>query len=391
MRQLLTVLKKEVLDGVRDRRVWLVVLVTALVSGPMTLLLVSKFMSDLKSKAEAREVLVDNAKAAPKLVNFLERQARVVKAPPSGVRESIEAGRFDDAVLVIPDGFEDDVAHGKLVNVTVLHDTNRAQSVTAAMTLERLVNGWSQELGIQRMLVRGVDPAILRSVRTTVVTIGASRGGAARLLFMVPLVALVSAVIGALAIAIDVTAGERERGSLEPLLMNPVSPWALVLGKWMAVVLASLVTLTGTVGSFSIAGQLVRDEGLSAAFQFGLTEAGYTLALLGPFCLLVSSILMLAALFARGHKEAQATTSYIVSLVSIAPSLSMFLSLQDSTWQLLVPAMGQNMLLSRVFRGSPVTVTDVLIPAAVCVVLTSMALFAQTRLLQREAIVFARG
>jgi sodium transport system permease protein len=204
-------------------------------------------------------------------------------------------------------------------------------------------------------------------------------------------VALVSAVIGALAIAIDVTAGERERGSLEPLLMNPVSAWALVLGKWLAVCAASLVTLIGTVASFAVAGQVLRDEGLSAAFQFGALEAGFTLAVLGPFCLFVSSVLMLAALFARGHKEAQATTSYIVSLVSIAPSLSMFLSLQDASWQLLVPALGQNMVLARVFRGSPVTALDVLVPALVCVGLTAVALIGQTRLLQREAIVFAKG
>lgn len=391
MRQLVTVLKKEVLDGLRDRRVWLVVLVTALVSGPVTLLLLSKFMSDLKSKAEAREVLVQNAAAAPALVNFLERQARTVKAPPDDVRSRIEAGRFDDAVLIIPDGFEADIRRGKLADVSVLHDANRAQSVTAAMTLDRLVGAWSQEIGLQRMLVRGVDPALLRSVRSTVVSIGATRGGAARLLFMVPLIALVSAVIGALAIAIDVTAGERERGSLEPLLMNPVSAGSLVIGKWLAVCLASLVTLTGTVGSFSIAAQLVRDEGLAAAFQFGASEAGFTLAVLGPFCLLVSSVLMLAALFARGHKEAQASTSYIVSLVSIAPSLSMFLSLQDATWQLLVPAMGQNMVLARMFRGSTVSAMDVLVPGAVCLVLTAIALFAQAQLLKREAIVFARG
>lgn len=391
MAQWLTVLKKELLDGVRDRRVWLVVLVTALMSGPVTLLLVSKFMSDLKSKAEAREVLVENAAAAPRLVNYLERQGRRVRPPPADVREAIEAGRFDEAVLVIPSGFEAEVQRGALAEVAILHDTNRAQSVTAAFTLERLVNGWNQELGLQRLLVRGVDPALVRSVRATVVTVGTSRGGSARLLFMVPLVALVSAVIGALAIAIDVTAGERERGSLEPLLMNPVGAGALVLGKWLAVCVASLVTLLGTVSSFAVAGQFVRDEALSAAFQFGAAEAGFTLAVLGPFCLFVSSVLMLAALFARGHKEAQATTSYLVSLVSIAPSLSMFLSLQDATWQLFVPAMGQNMVLSRVFRGSPVSALDVLVPAGVCLVLTLVALFAQTRLLGREAIVFARS
>jgi sodium transport system permease protein len=391
MRQLGTVLRKELVDAVRDRRVWLVVLVTALVSGPLTLLLVSKFLADLKSKAEAREVLVDNAAAAPRLVNFFERQGRVVKPPPDDVRASIEAGRFDDAVLVVPDDFEGDLSRGRLSELTILHDSNRAKSLTAAVTLERLVGGFGQELSLQRLLVRSIDPALIRTVRPTLVAVGSSRGGATRLLFLVPLVALVSAVIGALAIAIDVTAGERERGSLEPLLMNPISPWALVLGKWLAVCVASLVTLAGTVTSFAVAGQVIRDEGLAAAFQFGPTEAGYTLVVLGPFCLLVSSVLMLAALFARGHKEAQATTSYIVSLVSIAPSLSMFLSLQDAGWQLLVPALGQNMVLARVFRGSPVTVMDVVTPALVCAGLTLLTLVAKTRLVGRESIVFAKG
>ncbi|MCU0695433.1 MAG: ABC transporter permease subunit [Myxococcaceae bacterium] len=391
MRQLVTVLRKELLDGVRDRRVWLVVLVTALVSGPLTLLLVSKFLADLKSKAEAREVLVENAQAAPRLVNFFERQGRVVEPPPPDVRARIEAGRFDDAVLVVPDGFEDDLSRGRLVELSILHDSNRAKSTTAAVTLERLVGGFGQELTLQRLLVRSIDPALIRTVRPTLVALGSSRGGATRLLFLVPLVALVSAVIGALAIAIDVTAGERERGSLEPLLMNPVNPWALVLGKWLAVCAASLVTLVGTVASFAVAGQVIRDEGLSAAFQFGAAEAGYTLAVLGPFCLFISSVLMLAALFARGHKEAQATTSYIVSLVSIAPSLSMFLSLQDASWQLLVPALGQNMVLARVFRGSPVTLLDVLTPALVCLGLTLVTLLAKTRLVGRESIVFAKG
>lgn len=391
MRHLLVITRKELVDGLRDRRVWLVVLVTALVSGPVTLLLVSKFMSDLKAKAEAREVFVDNAQAAPELMNFFARQARVVTPPPTDVRARIEAGRFDDAVLVVPDSFARDLREQRLAELTVLHDANRAQSVTAALMLERLVQGFNQERALQRLMVRGIDPALVRSTRATVVALGTSRGGAARLLFLVPFVALVSAVIGALAMAIDVTAGERERGSLEPLLMNPVDPSTLVVGKWVAVSVASLVTLAGTVTSFAVAGQLIRDEALAAAFQFGATEAAFTLGALGPFCLFVSSVLMLAALFSRGHKEAQATTSYIVSLVSLAPSLSMFLSLQDATWQLFVPAMGQNMVLSRVFRGSPVGIEDLAIPAAVCLVLTAAALFAQTRLLSREAIVFAKG
>ncbi len=384
------VFKKELVDALRDRRALLVVLATTLVSGPVTLLLLSKFVADLKERLEQRQVLVQGADAAPSLVNFMARQGRVAASPPADFRAQMEAGRFDDAVLVLPPSFEGDVRRGVLVELTVFHDGSRAKSATAAALLERLTNGWAQELGLQRLLVRGVDPALLKPARTTSVSIGSARGRSAQLLFLVPLVALIAAVIGALSIAIDVTAGERERGSLEPLLHNPIPLGALALGKWAAVSCVSLATLLGAVASFALAARFIRDEGLAAAFQFGVAEAGLTLLLLAPFCLFIGAALMLVALFSRGHKEAQASTSYLVSLVTFAPSLSLFLSLPDARWQLLVPALGQNMVLARAFRGSVVDGLDVGVPALTCAVLTAGCLAAVVRLLGRERIVFAR-
>lgn len=390
MRAAWVVLVKEVVDALRDRRALLVVAVTTLLSGPVTLLLLSKFVADLKERLEQRQVLVAGAEAAPALVNFIERQGRRITPPPADFRAQMEAGRFDDAVLLVPPGASEDLRRGTLVELTVLHDGSRAKSVTAASLLERLANGWAQELGVQRVMVRGVDPALLKPARTTTVSVGSARGRSAQLLVLVPLVALIAAVIGALSIAIDVTAGERERGSLEPLLHNPVPAWAVVFGKWGAVALTSLLTLVGAVASFAAAARLIRDEGLAATFQFGLGEAGLTLALLGPFSLFFSALVMLVALFSRGHKEAQASTSYLVSLVTFAPSLSLFLSLPDARWQLLVPALGQNMVLARAFRGSPLDAWDVAIPAATCLGLAVLALALLVRLLGQERIVFAR-
>lgn len=391
MNTLRTVLKKELTDAIRDRRAWMVVLMTTLISGPATMLLLSRFMTDLKARAEQRELLVDGAQHAFELERFFQRHGRSVVRPPADVRERIEAGQFDDAVLVVPPGFSEALKHGNPIELTVLHDANRPKSVTAAATLERLVAGWSQELGMQRLLVRGIDPTLLKPARTTMVSMGGGRGGAARLLFLIPLVALLAGVIGALSIAIDVTAGERERGSLEPLLMNPIPLWSLVLGKWLAVCSASVATLIGSVVSFALAAQLITDETLAAAFQFGVAEASMCLVVLAPFCLFISAMLMLSSLFAHSHKEAQAYTSYLVSFVSIVPSFSMFLSLQDARWQLLVPALGQNMVLARVFRGSAVSTLDLATPAVLCLAWAALALWAQTRLLRREAIVFARG
>ena len=391
MRTLLTVLKKELIDAMRDRRAWAVVLVTTLISGPATMLGLSKFVADLKARSDQREVTVEGAQYAPGLVNYFARQGRTVKPPEADYRARIEAGQFDDAVLQVPPTFADDFKRGTTVELTVLHDAQRAKSATAASTLDRLVNGWSMEQGMQRLSVRGVDTGLLHPTRTTLVSLGSARGGAARMLFLVPLIALIAAVIGALSTAIDVTAGERERGSLEPLLMNPMPLSSIVVGKWLAVSAGSLLTLAGTIASFAVAAQFIRDEALAAAFQFGVTEAALSFALLAPFCFFISAVLMLAAVFARGHKEAQASTSYVVSLVSVVPSLSIFLSLQDSWWQLLVPAMGQNMVLARAFRGSAVTALDVVLPAVVSLALAGVALVGQRYLLSREAIVFARG
>jgi sodium transport system permease protein len=387
----LTVARKELVDGARDRRVWLVVFVTSLASGPLTMLLISRFVADLKSRVSAREVFVKNAADAPALMNALMRAGKEATPAPGDVRARIEAGQFDNAVLEIPSSFEERIRRGETVDITILHDANRAQSTTAAATIERLVNGWLQEIGSQRLMARGVDPSLLRPARATIVAIGANRGDAARLLFLVPLIALLSTVIGALAIAIDVTAGERERGSLEPLLLNPVQPIALVVGKWVAVSVASIVTLGGTLVSFVLASAGIQDDSLSAAFQFGASEAAMTFALLVPFGLLISAVLMLAAVSARSHKEAQASTGYILTVVSFTPTVSMFLSLQDARWQLFVPVLGQNMVLSRIFRGSPITALDLVIPMAMSVALTALALATQAKLLASEAIVFAKS
>ncbi|MBL9038602.1 MAG: hypothetical protein JNG84_08830, partial [Archangium sp.] len=166
---------------------------------------------------------------------------------------------------------------------------------------------------------------------------------------------------------------------------------SLVLGKWLAVSTMSLATLFGTIASFALSALLIRDEALSAEVSFGFPEAGAMMVVLGPFCLLVSALLMLAALFARGFKEAQASTSIIVSAVGLVPSLSMMLSLQDAPWQLLVPSLGQHMVLLRTFRGSPVGWVDFAVPAGVCAVLCTVALWTLVRLLGREAIVYARS
>ena len=100
------------------------------------------------------------------------------------------------------------------------------------------MQAFNRELGTQRLLARGVSPQLLAAIEIEENNLAAAGAQGARILFIVPWVALLVAVAGCISVAIDVSAGERERGSLEPLLMHPLDVGQIVVGKWAAVACA---------------------------------------------------------------------------------------------------------------------------------------------------------
>jgi sodium transport system permease protein len=192
-------------------------------------------------------------------------------------------------------------------------------------------------------------------------------------------------------VAIDMTAGERERGSLEPLLLNPVSRSSLIIGKWLAVGLYAIgiviLILIGFAAMLALAPLPKLSNMVSlSAWQY----AGFVIMLL-PFAPAMGTLQMLIATYGRTFKEAQTYVSYIVLVVSLVPTVSMLAQLKDATWQLFVPMLGQLMVLTRILRGESIDAMHVLIPFAVSVVIAVFSLFMLTRLMQKEKIIFGRS
>lgn len=390
MRAAFVVFRKELTDALRDRRTWLVVLVSSLVAGPVSLLLLASFVSSAEESAAKREVVIANAAAAPTLINFLQRQGAQVRDAPSDYREQLQSGRLQNAVVVIPDDFARRLASGESAQINVVFDETAARAQAAVRTTLALLQGYNRELGVQRLLARAASPQLLQPLQIEEVNLAGSRGRGAQLLFLVPWLALVGAVVGAISVAIDVTAGERERGSLEPLLMNPVSTASIVIGKWAVAAACSAAVVVLTLAGFTVAMQFVRSENLAALMQFGAPEAMLFIVLLLPFSAMVASLNMLAATYGRSHKEAQTYASYIAMLVNFVPIIPLFLTIRDATWQLLVPALGQQTVLMRALRGESVGAIDILLPSAIALAATAAALTLQARLLRDERIVFSR-
>jgi sodium transport system permease protein len=385
-----TVFRKELKDAVRDRRTWLIVLITSILAGPLTLFLLSIFIASVEEGAAKREVYVANGAAGPTLINFLQRAGATVKEAPDDYAAQIKSGRLQNAVIVVPPQFEARLAAGETIRLQVMFDetATRAQPATRA-TLAAL-RGFARELGVQRLLARGVSPQTLAAIEVEEVSVASSQSRGAQLLFLVPWLALLGSVAGAISVAIDVTAGERERGSLEPLLMNPVSTTAVVLGKWAVVALCSAVVVILTLLGFKTAMQFIRSENLSALMHFGGGEFALFVVMLLPFSAMIAALNMLAATYGRSHKEAQTYATYLAMLVNFTPIVPLFVSIRDAAWQLFVPAMAQQAVMMRALRGEAVSALDILLPGGIALTITALALIAQARLLRSERIVFAR-
>ncbi len=387
----LTVFLKELRDAARDRRAWIIVIVSSMIAGPAVLLIISNLIGSVQERAAKKEIVMAGVARAPTLVNYLQRAGATVVEAPADYESRLKTGVLRNGVVVPPPDFEAKLARGDTVDIDFVYDDSHDQAQPVVRTSLLLVEGFNRELGAQRLIARGVSPQLLAAIAVDEKDVAASGGRAARLLFVIPWVTLLVAVAGSISVAIDVTAGERERGSLEPLLMNPVDMAAVVLGKWGVVASVSALVVTLTLAGFVGAQQFVRDETLAATLQFGTREIALFVAMLLPFCLLVAAVNMLVATWGRSFKEAQTYVSYFTLLVNLAPLVPLFLTERDSTWQLFVPSLGQLMVLMRALRGEAVGAFDVLVPAGVCLAIAALCLLLQGRLLRREEIIFSRA
>jgi sodium transport system permease protein len=203
---------------------------------------------------------------------------------------------------------------------------------------------------------------------------------------MVPYFVLMAVLYGALNAALDTTAGERERGSLEPLLMNPTTRLAIVVGKWGAVASVGILIAVLSCLSFLPGQWLLRSETLAALFQFGLREALWFVGLLLPLAGALAALLMAIAIRCKTFKEAQANATIVMLAVSMVPLISVFNQEGEAPWHRFVPALAQVALMGRVLKGEALTFGQVAVPVAVCAVVAVLGIAFVARTLKSAAL-----
>ncbi|MFC1525999.1 ABC transporter permease [Candidatus Latescibacterota bacterium] len=388
LRLVLAVFSKELRDGLRDRRSLLSTLAFPFL-GPLLITFMFKALAEQEREAGDIDIPVVGGANAPGLVDWIQRRGFDVVAGPEDPQQAVRDGDFD-FVVVVPEEFAEDFAQARTADVELVHDGSRKDTRSAVRRARRLVEGYGRMIGSLRLVARGVSPQVGNPLAIDDVDLASARKRAAHFFTFVPMFVIMAAFITGLNVAIDTTAGERERASLEPLLVNPVARLHLVLGKWLAAVVFSGIGVCLTLTSVVLALRRVPLQELGIHFEIGTPEIAGVLAATLPLALFASGLQILVATFSRSYKEAQTYASLLIMLPMVPHLIASVYSLGTSRWMLPIPALGQQVLLTDVFGGEAVTIASYLVVGVSSLTLGLLCVWVTAHLFQRERIIFGR-
>lgn len=391
MKKIFIIFQKELLDNLRDYRSWVTGLFWALfgplILGGMIMLLGNTIRENAE---EPLRLPVAGAEHAPNLIAFLEQQDVIIESAPADPEAAVIAGDINVA-LIIPQDYGEDFSTGETANVQLVFDSTRQSANSDINRAEDILEGYSRYIALMRLSLRGVSPEVLRVIQIEEVDTATPQSQALIFISMLPYFIIFAIFNGASAVIIDATAGERERGSLEPLLINPVPRHLIAIGKMISAVPFAIFNLALTLAGFAAIFQILPVEEL-LGIQIGLdmgTLIGIFLICL-PIVLLACAIQTLIASFAKTTKEAGTYLPFI-GLIPSLPGLALaFLPVKPELWTMLIPTFGQQILINQFLRSEPILGMNILVSAAVTILLSIIITFIAIRLYQGERIITGR-
>ncbi len=383
------VLRKELVDGIRDRRSVMSALLPPLM-WPLMIVLMLNFIAEKRRQADDIELPIVGARHAETLVDWLKQQRGVEVV--DGPEDPYTAVRDGDVkfVIVIPEDYNELFAQSKAVEVELVIDRSDDDAGVFVRRARRLLSSYSGQIGMLRLVARGVSPAVAAPIRIDEVDVSSAQQRAAMVMAFLPMFLVLATFVGGMNIAIDTTAGERERGSLEPLLVNPAPRKSIVAGKWLASVVFAWVSVLLTFVLLQQAMERAPLESLGMRFQLDAGDVGALLAAVIPLAFLASGLQVLVASFARSYKEAQTYVSFLIFVPMLPAFVMMFSPIDPQPWLAMIPLLGQHLLITEAMRGETGSLL-VSLGAGVTVTLSGLACVAvTTRLFHREKIIFGR-
>lgn len=390
MNSIAVVFCKEILENLRDRRVVFSAFFFGVLLAPtifaLTTTLVSKRAQ--RDQEEPLRLPVAGAVHAPNLLSFLREQGADINPVELDVHAAIDkvrTGEFE-LVLIVPERYSERLRAGDPAPLELVLDTSNTRAAGSTDRARRLLDAYSRQLAALRLLVRGVNPTVIQPLQVHGIDVATPSGRSLLILGMLTYFCIMSMLVGGFYLAIDTTAGERERGSLEPLLSLPVTRAQLILGKMLATCAFMCASLLLTLVAFAIALSFVPLEVLGMSANFSVPVVLAIFDVMVPMVPLGAALMTVVASFTRTNREAQSWLS-VVLLVPVAPIMVAVMNgTRPDAALMAIPSLSQHLLATSLLRGDGVSAMHVLISAVTTLTAGALLAALAIKLYRREAI-----
>jgi len=352
------VYRKEVRENLRDRRA----LFNSLLLGPLLFPLLFVGMMWIITSAEQEraeqplELPVVGAQHAPSLIRYLEQQGVIILPEPEDPEAMVRSQETPVVIRILPE-YRDRWVAGLPAPVEVIIDPSRQESTTAIRRARGLLLAYGQRIGTLRLQLRGVSPQLAAPVMLRDVDLSTPKSRAILAVIFLPYVLMITAFTGATHLAMDTTAGEKERKSLEPLLINPVPRWQIMTGKMITTTVFALAALALTLVSFRIVLPYMPVGAFGMDLTMGIATLLRILLVIFPVAILAAALLTLLASFAKSYREAQSYMGLVILIPMIPSLIFMANPIRAEAWMMMVPLFSQNILIGEVIREETVALS----------------------------------
>lgn len=392
MRNILNIWRKELTDSLRDRRALTQSLLTPLIIGVVYAIMNPLINASIT--ARAREPIVIPTQgieyATDALLETL-KQFDITLEAYTGDLETVIASGQEAAGLIIPPDFSQDIASEQPAQLRLLTNLTSGGLFGSRFSAQRLDLAFSifnQQLAAQRVQSRDLDPALLTPISLQTDNL-ASKAQLAGMFasFTLPMLIVIIVAQGGLFIAIDVTAGEKERGTLEALLVTPATDFQVLLGKLLAVFTLSSVPFVLTLLGFWVAGSLLPESVTEGAtLPFNVIVVAVIVGI--PLALLMSVILMIVSVRTKTFKDAQAAAAPL-TVGALIPAFAAALVAPSSPLAYFIPMYGPAALVGQMaIKGGTVEALLVLLSIAGSLVAAAIAFVIARGLFDRERLLY---
>ncbi|MDP9340226.1 MAG: ABC transporter permease [Acidobacteriota bacterium] len=391
LRNIAIVYRKEMLEAVRDRRTLISTIAVPILLFPVLTVGMGYAAVSLIGAASRQpaKIMIVGGRDSPAIVEGLNKNKSLIVVAESGDYVSQISNKKIRAAVEIPTGLQSGDAGNSPVKIYIY--AGDLKSASAASRIEKFFTEYRDTIARERLAAENLPAALLKpfeikqqNVVSEEKIAGETVGG------IIPYLVIIMCLTGAMYPAMDLTAGEKERATMETILSSPISRTHLVLGKFLLVLTASLVTAALSVTSMGVSSwvfQRFQDQNSGMHISIGILAVLSVFLVALPLAVLFSAALITIALFAKSYKEAQSYISPLMVVV-IVPAVAAILPGVELTPRLsLVPILNVSLLCKDLIAGTYHWNSIALIFLSTCLY-AAAALFIAVKMFQRESVLF---